>query len=128
VNSEEFPADVGRFITDHLDSVAQLEVLLLLRGDPARGWSTEDVSAALRMTTDMAREQLKVLADRGVLARLPDGVSHSYAPATPELRGLIDKLATVYDERRVTVITMIYSKPVDKVRTFADAFRLRKES
>jgi hypothetical protein len=30
-------------------------------------------------------------------------------------------------KRRVTVINSIYSKPIDKIRTFADAFRLRKD-
>ena len=27
----------------------------------------------------------------------------------------------------MTVINLIFSKPVDKIRTFADAFRLRKD-
>ena len=33
----------------------------------------------------------------------------------------------VYRERRVAVITQIYSRPVKKVQTFADSFRLRRE-
>ena len=28
---------------------------------------------------------------------------------------------------RVTVIGMIFSKPIDKIRSFADAFRIRKD-
>ena len=44
-----------------------------------------------------------------------------------ELDELVGSLEKVYEERRVSVITLIYSKPVDKVRTFADAFRLRKD-
>jgi hypothetical protein len=129
VTQEEFPADVGRLITDHIDSVAQLEVLLLLRGEPARDWTVDEVSAALRMTADMSREQLRILSDRSFLARAEGEASTwRYAPSTPELGRLVDSLAALYEERRVTVITMIYSKPVDKVRTFADAFRLRKEN
>jgi hypothetical protein len=40
---------------------------------------------------------------------------------------LIDQLADLYQQRRVAVITQIYSRPVKNVQTFADAFRLRKE-
>jgi len=32
-----------------------------------------------------------------------------------------------YADRRVTVIGLIFSKPVDKIRSFADAFRIRKD-
>ena len=45
----------------------------------------------------------------------------------PELDQAVVRLAKDYAERRVTVITLIFSKPVDKLRTFADAFRLRKD-
>ena len=126
---EEFPADVGKFIAEHVNSVAQLEILLLLRSDPARLWTTADVSGALRTTAETAAETLTTLQSKRIVTRdeAPQGGCR-YAPETPELAELIDRLATVYDERRVTVITMIYSKPVDKVQTFADAFRLRKEN
>jgi len=55
----------------------------------------------------------------------PDAVR--YAPAPPALDATVVQLARDYAERRVTVITMIFSKPVDKLRTFADAFRFRKD-
>jgi hypothetical protein len=46
---------------------------------------------------------------------------------TPALDAAVAQLAKDYAERRVSVITLIFSKPVDKLRTFADAFRLRKD-
>jgi hypothetical protein len=36
-------------------------------------------------------------------------------------------LADTYRERRVAVITVIASKPMENVRAFSDAFRLRKK-
>ncbi len=36
-------------------------------------------------------------------------------------------LAEGYAERRVTVINLLFSKPVERIRTFADAVRLRKD-
>ena len=35
------PDDVAQFILDKIDSVRQLEALLLLRGDPSHEWSAD---------------------------------------------------------------------------------------
>jgi hypothetical protein len=127
--SDEFPADVAQYVRERVDSVAQLEVLLRLREDPQQAWTAEDVSQELKLTRENAHEQLQLLVAQGV-ARVETGHSDQflYAPRDPALREVLDRLAAAYEQRRVTVITLIYSKPVDKVRTFADAFRLRKES
>lgn len=127
MTADDFPADVGQFITEHINSVGQLEVLLLLRSSGDRAWTAVEISEALRTTSDMATEQLRELTARGIVSASEQSpTQYRYVP--PEAaRSLIDRLAILYDERRVTVITLIYSKPTDKVRTFADAFRLRKE-
>ena len=40
---------------------------------------------------------------------------------------MIDTLADTYRERRVAVVTAIASKPMENVRAFSDAFRLRRK-
>jgi hypothetical protein len=50
-----------------------------------------------------------------------------YEPRTDELSQTINELAMAYHNRRVTVIGLIFSKPLDKIRSFADAFRFRKD-
>ncbi|MBW3541352.1 MAG: hypothetical protein KY476_13880 [Planctomycetes bacterium] len=127
--ADEFSDDVKQFLSEHISSVAQLEVLLLLRAQREREWTASEVSKALYTTPDMAAEQLAELAGRGLLAR-GDGAEtkYRYWPASPELDAQAGLLDTAYKERRVAVITAIYSQPLDKVRTFADAFRLRKDT
>jgi hypothetical protein len=39
----------------------------------------------------------------------------------------VDEVAAAYPRFRVSIINLIFSKPIDKIRTFADAFRLTKE-
>jgi hypothetical protein len=53
------------------------------------------------------------------------GIARERAPST--VLSISYQLAALYQERRVAVITQIYSKPVKKVQTFADAFRFRRE-
>jgi hypothetical protein len=122
------PEDVKQFLQEHISSVAQLEVLLMLRNHGDRQWTPGEVSKALYTTPEMVAEQLADLCKRGLL-EVADGSEphYRYAPADPELDSQVGTLDTAYKERRVAVITFIYSQPVEKVRTFADAFRLRKD-
>ena len=39
----------------------------------------------------------------------------------------ISALAKAYSERHVAVFTLIFSRPVDPIQSFADAFKLRKD-
>jgi hypothetical protein len=50
-----------------------------------------------------------------------------YAPAEPEMHQQVADLARDYAQLRVRVIEYIYSRPSDSVRSFARAFKLRKE-
>jgi hypothetical protein len=126
--TDEIPADVSQFITDHLNSVAELEVLLLIRSDPGRGWTAADISKVLCTPVEMVIEQMAGLQSRGLILVVPGPEpQYQYQPRTPELDQVVASLSEIYKARRVTVITLIYSKPVDRVRTFADAFRLRKD-
>jgi hypothetical protein len=122
------PEAVRRFIADHIDSVEELEILLLLYNQQGRSWSAEAVARELRIAATSAGERLEDLVHDTILVRVDgDPVEHRYAPGNAVLDEAVGGLATAYSERRVTVINLIFSKPVDKIRTFADAFRLRRD-
>lgn len=124
--SAQLPDDVQRFIVDHINSVEQLEALLLVRSHPTRSWTTEEVSHALYTPVAAAQMRLSDLQARGLLSAEGDG--WRYNSASAERDQLVGELARLYRERRVTVITLIYSKPQRQVQAFADAFKLRKDS
>jgi hypothetical protein len=120
--------EVRALIVERIDSVVQLEVLLLLQANADRAWTAADVAQELRIEPSWATGQLRELAARGLFAPMPDApATYRYAPNPPELDAAVVRLSKDYAERRVTVITLIFSKPVDKLRSFADAFRLRKD-
>lgn len=127
--ASEFPAEIEQFIGQHIESLAQLETLLLLRQEPGRSWSCSDLSRQLYVTPDVCTGIITDLERRGFVLR--DAANNDlvgYRSSGAAVDQLIDQLASLYQQRRVAVITQIYSKPVKKVQTFADAFRLRKES
>lgn len=117
---------VGRFIAQHIHSVEQLEVLLLLLRSGAREWTAGEVSRELSSHPHSAESRLLDLRARGLVDAREDGqeLRYRYAPP-PGTDEIIAALALLYAERRVSVITAIFAKPIDSVRTLADAFRVR---
>ena len=127
-NDDEIPQEVRAFIAEHINSVVEVEMLLLLQVDPSRQWAAEEISQKLRIDARWVQSQLNSLCTRQVLicTEQPDP-TYRYAPRNPALERAIAGLMDAYANYRVTVISLIFSKPIEKIRSFADAFVLRKE-
>ncbi|HEY2028439.1 MAG TPA: hypothetical protein VGH20_04430 [Myxococcales bacterium] len=122
----ELPGNVERFIATHIDNLEQLEILLLLRAHRTREFEAREVTAELRLGPSTAPDRLTDLAGRGFVAVSGDPPRYRYAPDTSETARVIEEVARCYAERRVTVISRIFSPRSDSVRSFANAFDLRR--
>ncbi len=88
-----------------------------------------EIAKVLYIPEELAAGLLTDFAKRGFVRVFSAGGAHySYQTINTETDELIDRLSACYRERRVAMISLIYSKPMNKVQTFAEAFRLRKES
>jgi hypothetical protein len=121
-------SEARRFISEYVSSAEQLDVLLLLHGSPGEWLSAADVSQRVYTVPAAALLRMDELARAGLLATdgSPDP-RYRYAPASPALAQRVDALARASRADRVGVVRMTYDKPKDDpVRSFADAFRLRR--
>lgn len=118
------PTAVRRLIADRIESVQQLEILLLLRAASDKEWSPEEVARALVTEVDSSEDWLERMTRARLLTS--NGDSYRYAPDTTEMEAAVDGLAESYAKYRVAVIALIFSKPSERVRTFSEAFRLRR--
>ena len=123
--AEVFSTDVKEFIGKNIHSVAQLEILLILRSEPQRYWTADEISQKLYLQLQMTVQLLCEIVQRGLAIRTDNG--YLYQPANDAVRNAIDSLARIYHERPVAVIAEIFSNPKDSLRAFSDAFRLRRE-
>jgi hypothetical protein len=124
----ELPAEVKQWIDRQIESLAQLETLLLLRQSPDRTLSVDEVAKALYVPATSAMAVLRELERRGMIKGINSSPpSFGFQPTDDSTGKVVDQLAQLYAERRVAVISHIYSKSTSKVQTFADAFRLKKE-
>jgi hypothetical protein len=128
---DKIPADVKRLIHNHINSVEQLEVFLLLREQSDREWNAVEVSRELRIQPESAATRLAALTEGRLLASTggadKTALCYRYQPATSDLERAASGLSAAYKERRYSVIDLIFSKPTDNIRTFSDAFRIRRE-
>ena len=120
------PEDVHSFLHQNIESVEQLEVLLLLWRAPERGWTSDEVATAVYSHPSSVVRRLAMLLGQGLLREREPGC-YQYAPRTAELHATVTRLDHIYRERRVAVITLIASKPIENVRAFSDAFRIRRK-
>lgn len=116
------PAEVKDFIFRYIDSVEQLEILLLLFSDAQKWWSSTEVSDFLRSNKNSIEKRLELLIAQKLVVQ--DSESEcSFHSADERLTKVIGALSEVYKIHKYRILEMIFS-PMKKSRDFADAFRL----
>lgn len=115
------------FLRERLSTLEQIEIVLLLRSDPSRSWTAPDVSATLGTPPESAAMRLFLLASSGLLAFEPAGVPrYRYTPTDSATEALVQELADLYGTNRPEVSALVGGPPPDPLRSFADAFKLKK--
>jgi hypothetical protein len=128
VSSDGITEEVRKFISEHIASIEQLEVLLLLYRNPGREWSAANVAEALYTNVDSVERRLAALCSSGLLVCHDEtNPLYRYRPEQPGLDRTVRDLATAYSERRVSIINLVFAKPLDHIRSFADAFKIKKK-
>lgn len=117
--AELSPALVA-FVRQHINSIETLEVLLLLYRQPDRAWSADAVAAELRIQPRSAAVRLAALEKAGLLSIEVEAGRRFNGAA--EARPRVVELDGAYQTHRVRIIELIFSKPADNMRVFADAF------
>lgn len=123
MSDAEITERVRHFIFDHINSVEQLEVLLLLRQHSNQPWDAKSISQELRSSPISVTSRLESLERIGLLKN--EEGRYIYQPANDNLKKVIDELNDVYKIKRQKIFELIFS-PMKKAKDFADAFKIGK--
>ena len=124
----ELPREIQNFINAHIDSVDQVEALIIMRADPSHEWTAEEIAKRLYTSSESTSARLAHLHRKGLLSEIrSDTVRYRYEQRNRRLSDAVESLVETYAKRKVAVINQIFSGPTDDVQSFADAFRFRKE-
>lgn len=121
----QFPADVKRFILEHISSIEMLEILLFLHSQPERFFSIEQVLKEIQSSRESIEQRLDQLKNMKLVVKR-EGQTFQFASVPPELKDHVDALKKCYSTWRLKVIEIIYSRPSDGITLFSDAFKFRK--
>lgn len=122
--------DVRRLIASQLASMDHVEVLLLLHRTAPAAVTQVDAARETRRPVELLTTVMTDLVNGGLASRAPGpggDDTFAYAPQSESLHRDVEQLVAVYNERPVTLIRAVYDRPPEPVKSFADAFRLRKD-
>lgn len=126
VASPDIPDNLRQFIFEHVDSLALLDVLFLMRIQNETWFDAEGLSRELRTSAHSVAHRFQVLGQIGLLREDENRKGFfKYAPRTPELEQIATQLAEFYRIKPHKVLELIFST-VKRARQFADAFAINK--
>ena len=120
----DLPPNTRDFITRHIVSVEELEILLMLHEHKDRDWGPAEINRHLRSQEASIAKWLEALVALGLASHA--GGRYRFAPASDTLAQETTALAEAFRERRLKVIEFIFSKPSESLLSFVRAFELRK--
>lgn len=120
--------DVYGFIYDNIDSVPQLEALVLLWNSRPVWWTSEELCSRLYIPPDQVAHLLRDLVRMELVAESNTSpAKFSYLAKSEEQDELLISIDHAYRKDLVRISRMIHSKTSSGVREFARAFRFKQE-
>lgn len=127
-DSSDLPPQLARFLADCIESVEQLELLVVIARMRERWWTARDLAEELWLSPAATGRDLEILAGRGLLeVRLANDLCYRLSPISAEGREAVTLLTELYPTRRVDILSSIVLRKGRALRHFAEAFRFRKD-
>jgi hypothetical protein len=123
---EALPPPVQQFVSEHLSSVEQMEVLQLLAANPGTEWTAQAVYKVVLSTVESIEQALEKFAGSGIIEKSQGPPAIYRFVVKRGSPAVIEELCRFYKEMPVRVITAIY-KDRNTVQQFADAFKFTRK-
>lgn len=115
--------EIVTFVQGAISSLCALELLLLLRGHRQRTFLVEEVVRELRSSELAVMQALDRLKQSGLIEDSGDG-AYRYQQSSAQPDAICERLQSLYAHKPLKIINAILSAPDEKLRSFAEAFRL----
>jgi predicted transcriptional regulator len=114
------------FAASLFKSVWALELLLVLKRDPARSWQADQLIHELRSSRGVIAEALGNLQAAGLVVEHEAG-KYRYHASSADIDEMVNEVQKIYDTKPAAVIREIVTAPNRKLKLLSDAFRFKKE-
>ena len=121
------PPAVRALIAEHVHSITQLDLLLLLHRAGGRALTAAEVCRELRIPKRLAQGQLLDFTAAGLLATDGAGPDAFRFDGQGRHAAAVAELDRCAAERKRAVHDLVLASPSNDVQVFSDAFRLRRD-
>lgn len=118
-------SDLTDMVESSFGSVWALELLLVLHRQPERVWSADELVGELRSSEVVVAQSIASLIAGGLIL-VETGGGVRYGPASREQDRLVGELEEEYRKKPTAIRRLIIQNPAEKLKTFAEAFMLKK--
>lgn len=119
------PAHISDFLRSTIRTTWALDLLRLLKSEDERSWTVRELTAELRGSDLMVSRNLEVFKKWGLVSE--DSADRYRYVANEVLDPIVIELLAIYRERPLAIFQEIAKSPNDKLFSFVDAFRLKKD-
>ena len=125
----EDPAeDILRFITNRIDTVPELEALLLFWEQAPAGLTAKQLASRLYVPRGVAARIVRVLKRRKFIVPRASGSEYVYDSAWEPSDQFMYRVAVTYRRHLIRIARLLHSKAPTSVLEFARAFERWKDS
>jgi len=124
--AERLRTAVGLLTDAGVKRLEHLELLIVLCRQPARDWDAERVAACSTLPLASAAEALTHLHKHQLLVQVDPTRPFYRLADRPELAALAE-IREAYERDRVQVMNLFFACNLDSLRSFAEAFRVRRK-
>lgn len=125
---EEPAEDVLRFIADRIDSVPELEALLLFWEQRPTTLTVKQIASRLFVPRGVGAAVVRSLARRNFVMEKAGTSEYAYDSAWEPDEEFMGRVAATYRRNLIRVTTLIHSKAPAAVLEFARAFEPREDT
>jgi hypothetical protein len=120
--------DAHEFVQENIDSVPQLEALILLWNSRPMWWTSEELASRLYVPLDRVGGLLRDLVRMQMAAESEtEPPKFSYYSRSKDQDAMMMLVDEAYRRDLVRISTMLHEKASPAVRDFARAFRFKRE-
>jgi hypothetical protein len=123
------PDDIQQFLVANIESILQLEALLLLRRHQDQKLSCESIARGLYVGPLDIAGTLRKLVRRGlVVTEVRGEISvFQYNYTNQAVVEVVDRVADLYTKYLIPVTNFIHQRPPKSLQEFSDAFKLNED-
>jgi hypothetical protein len=128
MDSPDFSDALCDLIKATIPALEAAEILLILFGNAETAFTAEQLIHLAQPAVVSEAQATKYLETFRLFGLTSWSAGrYQYRPSSEDLDQLVQQLARAYNERPVTLVRLIYTFKDAKIRSFADAFKIKKE-